>query len=75
MDEAVHTFLGRSNSQVVIMQPEDALHVDELQNLPGTDRDKYPNWRHKFPVFLEDLEQNETFMRNVRALASARNKS
>ncbi len=72
LDEAVHRLLGLSNSAVVIMQPEDAMHVDELQNLPGTDRDKYPNWRHKLPVFLEDLEQNETFMRNVKALQTAR---
>lgn len=72
MDEAIHCFLGRSNSEVVIMQPEDAMQVSELQNLPGTDRDRYPNWRHKLPVCLEDLEQNETFIRNVKALQSGR---
>lgn len=68
IDEAVHSLLGKSKSKVVIMQPEDALEVDELQNLPGTDCDKYPNWRHKLPVFLEDLKQNETFLRNINAL-------
>ena len=72
MDEAVHRFLAKSQSRAVILELENILGVAELQNLPGTDRDKYPNWRHKLPVDLEDLACNTDFVRNIRAVKSER---
>lgn len=72
LDEAVHKFLGRSQSPVVVLQLEDILGVTELQNLPGTDRDKYPNWRHKLPINIEDLATDTTFIRNITAVKAGR---
>ncbi len=72
LTEAVHTLIAKSQSKVVILQLEDILGVEELQNLPGTDRDKYPNWRHKLPIDLEDLELNNDFIRNIKAVKEER---
>ncbi len=72
MDEAVHKLVSQTPCKVVMLQPEDMLGVDKLQNLPGTDRDKYPNWRRRLPVDLEDMEKEESFCRNVAAVRSAR---
>ena len=72
LTEAVHQFLAKSESKVVVLQIEDILGVSELQNLPGTDRDKYPNWRHKWPVDLEDLPTNTDFIRNIKAVKEGR---
>jgi len=74
LDEAIHKFLGRSKSKVVVLQLEDILGVTELQNLPGTDRDRYPNWRHKLPINLEELATNMSFVRNVTAVKEGRDK-
>ncbi len=72
LTEAVYRLLARSASQVIVLQLEDILGVTELQNLPGTDRDKYPNWRHKLPVNIEDLETNNDFIRITNILKSER---
>ena len=70
--EAVHRFLGKSASHTVILELENILGVAELQNLPGTDRDVYPNWRHRLPLDLEDLAVSEDFIRNVKAVKTER---
>ena len=72
LTEAVHRFLAKSASYAIVVQPEDILGVAELQNLPGTDRDKYPNWRHKLPLDLEDLMFDSNFIRNVKAIKAER---
>lgn len=74
LDEAVHTLIAKSAGKVVMLQPEDIMGVDKLQNLPGTDRDKYPNWRQKLPVDLEDLENDVHFKRTVALVNQARQK-
>ena len=72
LTEAVHRFVAKSASYAIVVQPEDILGVAELQNLPGTDRDKYPNWRHKLPVDLEDLIFDVNFIRNIKAIKAER---
>jgi len=72
LSEAVHAFLAKSESRVLMLQLEDILGVTELQNLPGTDRDTYPNWRHKLPIDIEDLAQDERFVRNINAVLNER---
>lgn len=66
LEEAVHRFLGASCSRVVLLQLEDIFQVQKQQNLPGTDYDKYPNWRLKLPIDLEDYETNTAFERNIK---------
>jgi 4-alpha-glucanotransferase len=65
LEEAAHRLLAQSAARVVMLQPEDIFEVDELQNLPGTDRDQYPSWRHRLPIDLEDMEQSEAYARNT----------
>ena len=66
--EAVERFVSRSCCDVFLAQLEDIFGVIKLQNLPGTDRDKHPNWRRKLPVKIEDYENNDDFARAVRAI-------
>ena len=68
LTEAVQRFVSSSKSKVYLAQLEDILEVEELQNLPGTDIDKHPNWHRKIPVYLEDLETNENFVRAMKAI-------
>ena len=72
LEEAVNRFVSRSSCPVFLSQLEDIFHVDKLQNLPGTDRDKHPNWRQKLPVDLEDFENNTLFTRNLVSIKSER---
>ena len=72
LEEAVHRFMARSCSKIFLVQPEDVFQVDKLQNLPGTDRDKHPNWRRKLPVNLEDMENSLAYYRNIAAIKKER---
>ena len=72
LEEAVHRFMAKSNAKIFLVQPEDIFQVEKLQNLPGTDRDKYPNWRLKLPVNLEDMENTLAYYRNVAAIKKER---
>lgn len=68
LDEAVHRFVANTKSKVFLNQLEDILQVENMQNLPGTDKDKHPNWRRKLPIPLEDFEENISYIRNVKAI-------
>ncbi len=72
IEEAVHRFMSRCASQVLLVQFEDVLHVEKMQNLPGTDRDKHPNWRRKLPVDLENMESDCAYIRNIAAIKRER---
>lgn len=72
LEEAVHRFMARTNSKVFLVQPEDVFQVDKMQNLPGTDRDKHPNWRRKLPINLEEMEHSLAYMRNISAVKQER---
>ena len=72
IEEAVEAFVAKSASPVYLAQLEDILHITEMQNLPGTDRDKHPNWRRKLTVDLEDLPNDIAYIRCVNAIKSER---
>ncbi len=72
LEEAVHSYIAASKAKIVLIQPEDIFQVDKRQNLPGTDRDKHPNWRRKLPVDLEEWENNDAYKRNLRAIGKGR---
>ncbi len=72
IEEAVEAFVAKSASPVYLAQLEDILHITEMQNLPGTDRDKHPNWRRKLTVDLEDLPNDIAYIRCVKAIKSKR---
>lgn len=72
IEEAVEAFVAKSASPVYLAQLEDILHITQMQNLPGTDRDKHPNWRRKLTVNLEDLAEDIAYIRCVRSIKSER---
>ena len=71
-EEAVEAFVAQSASPVYLAQLEDILHITKMQNLPGTDRDKHPNWCRKLTVDLEDLPNDIAYIRCVNAIKSKR---
>lgn len=70
--EAVEAYVASSCSIVYLAQLEDIFGVEVLQNLPGTDRDKHPNWRRKLPIKIEDYDKNEDFRRAVEVIKKYR---
>ena len=72
IEEAVHRYVARSSSKAFLAQLEDILHVEKMQNLPGTDKEQHPNWRRKLPVPLERLESDIAFVRNIAAIRKER---
>ncbi len=56
---AMHTALAQSHSRLVAVQAENALHMADQPNLPGT-IDEFPNWRQRLPVTAQALGRHET---------------
>jgi 4-alpha-glucanotransferase len=69
--EAVHLFLARTPSLLVLMQLENALQELEQPNLPGT-VDEHPNWRRRLPLSLERLLHDPLLLRLAAILAQER---
>lgn len=65
---AVHRFLARCPSQVMVVQCEDLLGVAEQANLPGT-TDEHPNWQRRLPLSLEQLRLQPLVTDVAQALA------
>lgn len=68
LEEAVHSYMAKTNSEVFMLQPEDIFQSEKVQNLPGTDIPLYPNWRSRLPVDVEDMEASEAYLRNIAAV-------
>lgn len=47
--QAVHEYLARARSRLMMVQIEDILGMDSQMNLPGTTTE-HPNWRLRFPA-------------------------
>ncbi|MBI5015249.1 MAG: 4-alpha-glucanotransferase [Deltaproteobacteria bacterium] len=66
--EAVHAFVARTPSALLLANLDDLLGCRDMQNLPGT-LDEHPNWRRKAPVPLEEWK---AFGRSNRIAAAIR---
>ncbi|WP_029001296.1 malto-oligosyltrehalose synthase [Azohydromonas australica] len=69
--EAVHAYMARTPSWVLMVQLEDALGVLDQPNLPGT-VNEHPNWRQKLPLPLDALVADERVLSLSRVLAQLR---
>ncbi len=69
---AAEKYMSRSASKVYLAQAADIFGVDKMQNLPGTDRDKHPNWRRRLPVDLEDFSAHPEFIKAINAIKEER---
>jgi 4-alpha-glucanotransferase len=57
---AVHRFLARSPSALMLVQTEDLLGVETMVNLPGT-IDEHPNWRRRLPLSVDEMLADPRF--------------
>jgi len=70
--EAIHQYLARGASAIVLINVDDVIGEVTQINLPGT-VDSYPNWSRKLSRTLDELRQDERVlqlactMRAVRA--------
>lgn len=68
---AVHRFLARTSSRLVLAQLEDLLGQREAVNVPGTTTEE-PNWMRKLALPIEAFETNDTFAAILRVLREER---
>jgi len=68
---AIHTFLGASDAETVLVNIEDLWLERHWQNVPGTS-DVYPNWRHRLKYTLEQLEDDRDIARQLDDIERAR---
>jgi 4-alpha-glucanotransferase len=54
LSDAVHGFLARTRSGIVMVQLDDLTDEPDQVNLPGT-TDEHPNWRRKQRLTLEEI--------------------
>jgi 4-alpha-glucanotransferase len=54
---AVHAFLARTPSRIVMASVEDAVGERHQINLPGT-VERYPNWSRKLALTLDELQDD-----------------
>ncbi|MDY0881631.1 malto-oligosyltrehalose synthase [Dongia soli] len=69
--EAVHRYLARTRSKLVMLQLEDMLDVVEQMNVPGT-VDEHPNWRHKLPRTIDEIMTDSRVRQVLGAVAEER---
>jgi (1->4)-alpha-D-glucan 1-alpha-D-glucosylmutase len=70
--DAVHEFLARTPSRLMMAQLEDLLGVRDAVNLPGTSDAEQPNWRRKLPIALEAMADDPRFARLTALVARTR---
>ncbi len=68
---AIHTYLARTTSCIVLANLEDGLGERSQTNLPGT-IDSHPNWTRKYSVRVDELLSDERLQRLGAVLRSAR---
>lgn len=69
--DAVHAYLERTASKIMMVQPEDVLGLVMQFNLPGT-VDQHPNWRRRYPMELEAILTHSRLMETARHLLHGR---
>ena len=67
---SVARYLADASSRLLVVSIEDLLGVREQVNLPGT-VNEHPNWRHRLPVVLEDLKNEEGVIAVAETMRSA----
>ncbi|MDQ2696878.1 MAG: malto-oligosyltrehalose synthase, partial [Pseudomonadota bacterium] len=68
---AVHAYLARTPSRIMVVQMEDVFLQPDQVNLPGT-VDQYPNWRRKLALNLEDWLADPRLQALAATLAQTR---
>jgi len=69
----VYAYLARTPSWLVGVQLEDVTGQLLQVNVPGTTEERFPNWRRKLSIAVEDLAADERFAAVAQVLRSERN--
>jgi len=69
---AIHRYLARAPSWLLMVQPEDIFGQLEQINVPATTVAQYPNWRHRVSVALDDWGSDPRLGALAAALAPER---
>ncbi|WP_366654119.1 4-alpha-glucanotransferase [Fodinicurvata sp. EGI_FJ10296] len=69
--EAIHAFLARADSCLMVVQIEDALALVDQMNLPGTTVE-HPNWRRRLPRAVSNLAEVPSVRGVLDTVASIR---
>ncbi|MEC5396656.1 malto-oligosyltrehalose synthase [Uliginosibacterium sp. H1] len=69
---AIHQYLARTPSRLMGVQLEDVFGQLEQVNVPSTSEDRYPNWRRKLPLSLDDARADGRLAALSRAIESER---
>jgi (1->4)-alpha-D-glucan 1-alpha-D-glucosylmutase len=72
---AVHLYLARAPSRLMVVQPEDVLGQVEQVNLPGSRHEQHPNWRRKLTLDLEEWPDDARVLALVEALRGERGRA
>ncbi len=64
--QAIHAYLGQSESWIVMANLDDVIGEVTQMNLPGT-VDAYPNWSRKLSLSLEEIQRDD----RAQSLAAA----
>jgi (1->4)-alpha-D-glucan 1-alpha-D-glucosylmutase len=73
--QAVHRYLARSPTMLVMVQPDDVFeHVDQV-NLPGTTESEHPNWRLRLVETLEDWPSDPRYQALMTAVVEERGRA
>jgi len=68
---AIHTFLARSSSALVVLQAEDLVGMVDPVNVPGTS-DEHANWQRKMSCDLDGIFRSAQVRRLLDAVQAAR---
>jgi 4-alpha-glucanotransferase len=71
LTEAIHVYLARTSSWIVLANLEDILGVSFQTNVPGT-VDQHPNWLRKLNATVEELTQDPRCQKLTAQLRSTR---
>jgi 4-alpha-glucanotransferase len=71
LTQAVHAYLARSPSVLMMVQLDDLAGVTHQANLPGS-VSEYPNWRRRLVRALEDLGADPAFQAALAAIGAGR---
>jgi (1->4)-alpha-D-glucan 1-alpha-D-glucosylmutase len=70
--DAIHRYLARSASSILVVNIEDVLGETEQMNLPGTDRDRYPNWRRRPALPVTEWSASPRFKQTAELISEER---
>jgi len=68
---AIHAYVARSESRIVLVQIEDLAGETVGVNLPGTDRER-PNWRRRIRPTIDNLPQDTRYAAILNAVRRER---